>query len=179
MASAYGGRTLPVAMRELQEVLQQAQILDTCIARLPRHNIWELDPCCAWCCSADSKKMISSREFEKPSFQDISLYIIKEQRNTQRLLFYQLCYLRVYQTVFAHSIKPFPYGECGEESKALEATIFKPGQCSITQCCSFSQRSKCFDATFFTSPEACAVPDEAVTTFMSPSPHLSRMRRII
>lgn len=44
---------------------------------------------------------------------------------------------------------------------------------------SFSQRSKHFDVTFFTSPEVCAVPDEAVTTSMPPSPHLSMTGRII
>lgn len=93
-------------MRELQEVLQQVQIPDTCVARLPRHIIWERDPCCACVAQADSKKMISPRESEKLNFQDISLYIIKEQRNTQPLLLCQLRYLRVYQTVFAHSIKP-------------------------------------------------------------------------
>lgn len=56
MPSAYSGRTFSVPMRELQEVLQQARIPDTCIAQLPRHIIWELDTCCARCGSSRQQK---------------------------------------------------------------------------------------------------------------------------
>lgn len=110
-----------------------------------------------------------SRESENPNFQDICLYIIKEQRNTQPPLLYQLHHLRVYQTVFAHGINHSLKGNVERKGRLWKQLFLSQDSAPSHHIAStLSQRSKHFDAKFFTSPwEACAVPDEAVTKPLS------------
>lgn len=71
--SAYGERTIPVPIGELQEVLQQVQMPDTCSACL-LHAIQEQNPCCVrYGLSRWQKDELSSRQFENLTFQDVSL----------------------------------------------------------------------------------------------------------
>lgn len=134
-----------------------------------QHVIWEHGPSWAWDGSGRWQKgeLLLQRvpSFLNPSFLGIFLFTLKEQREAQ------LWYLRTYQTVFAQGIKPFPLGECGKKRKVWRLLSCQDSAPSHHVASSCSQRLKRFDATFFTSPEVCAVPDETVTASMSPSPH--------
>lgn len=113
-----------------------------------------------------------SRESENPNFHDTSLYIIKKQRNTQPPLLHQLHHLRVYQTVFAHGIKHSLKGNVERKGRLWKQLFLSQDSAPSHHIAStFSQRSEHFDANFFTSPEACAVPDEAVTRLLSTFVH--------
>lgn len=172
MPSAYGGRAFPVHMKSSGKHRFLTPVLLGCPSTSFGSSTHVGVP------QAGNKNIISSREFEIPNFQDISLHHkgVKKYTNSTLVLVALLEVSQSSPMVLNHSLR----GNVERKGRLWRQLFLSQDSAPPHHVApSFCQRLKHFDCTFFTAPEAHAVPDEVVTTFMPPSPYLPMMGMII